>query len=172
MSVHEEVEEHVHHGSEPFDKIVAATMAFIAAVLAIVSVAGHHFTTETVLNQQQASDQWSFYQGKDTRRYLAQTTYDSLVGLKGDPEVANRYASDALKYKSQGDAIQEKAREYEKECKKSGNIARRFDFGEVFLEVAIVFSSLAILTKRKPLYMLGVGSALIGGVIAVTAYWV
>jgi len=32
-------------------------------------------------------------------------------------------------------------------------------------------SSLAILLKRKPLFVAGVGSAVIGVLISVTAYW-
>ncbi len=171
MSVHEEVEEHLHHAQDPFDKTVAGSMAIIAALLAVVSVLGQHYNTETLLNQQFASDEWSFYQGKDIRRYVAQSTHDSLAALKGDPEMANRYADDATKYRKQSLDIQDKAREFEKERSKTGVVARRFHLGEVFLEVAIVFSSLAILTKRKPLFMFGVTSALIGATIAITAYW-
>ncbi len=172
MSVHEELEEHVHHAHEPFDKIVAGTMAIIAALLAVVSVLAQHYNTDTVLNQQLASDQWALYQGKDIRRYLAQTSHDSLAALKGDPAATSRFADEAVKYRKQGAEIQEKARDYEKERNHTGRLATRFDFGEVFLELAIVFSSLAILTKRKPLFMLGVGSALVGAVIALTAYWI
>ncbi len=172
MSVHEEVEERVHHAHDPFDKIVAGSMAIIAASLAIVSVAGQHYNTETLLNQQLASDEWSFYQGKDIRRYVAQTTHDSLAALKADPVAVNRYADDAAKYRKQSSDIQEKARDFEKERTKNSSVANRFHFGEVFLEVAIVFSSLAILFKRKPLFMCGVLSGLVGAVIALTAYWV
>ncbi len=172
MSVNEELEEHVHYAQEPFDKIVAGSMAIIAASLAIVSVLGQHYNTETLLNQQLASDEWSFYQAKDIRRYVAQTTHDSLAALKGDPAAANRYADDAVKYRQQSLAIQEKAREFVKERTKTGSVARRFHFGEVFLEVAIVFSSLAILFKRKPLFMFGVASGLIGAFVALTAYWI
>ena len=82
-----------------------------------------------------------------------------------------KYAGDAEKYRMQAEQIADKAREYEKERTRDGEVARRFDFGEVFLEIAIVFSSLAILTKRRPFYMTGVASALLGCLIAITAYW-
>ena len=172
MSVNEELEEHVHHAQDPFDKRVAGSMAIIAALLAIVSVLGQHFNTETVLNQQFASDEWAYFQGKDTRRYLAQATKDNLAASKGSPELVAKYADDAAKYKVQSSEIQEKAKEFEKERRKTGNEAHRFHFGEVFLEVAIVFSSLAILTKRRPLFVFGVAAALVGATIAATAYWV
>ncbi len=171
MSVHEEVEEHVHHAQDPFDKIVAGTMAIIAALLAVVSVLAQHYNTDTVLNQQFASDQWALYQGKDIRRYLAQTTHDSLGALKGDAAMSSHYSDESAKYRKQATEIQQKAREFEKERDKTARLAGRFDIGEVFLELAIVFSSLAILTKRRMLFTLGVSSGLIGAVVALTAYW-
>ncbi len=171
MSVHEELQEHAEHAHQPFDKRVAATMAGIAAILALVSVLAQHYNTETIVAQQLASDQWAFYQAKDIRRYVAGATTDSVASETGDPAIVKKYAGDAEKYRMQAEQIADKAREYEKERTRDGEVARRFDFGEVFLEIAIVFSSLAILTKRRPFYMTGVASALLGCLIAITAYW-
>jgi hypothetical protein len=56
MSVNEELSEHSHEARDPFDKRVAVTMAIIAALLAIVSVAGHRASNEELLAQQKASD--------------------------------------------------------------------------------------------------------------------
>lgn len=110
MGALDEVQEHSHEASSGFDKRVAATIAVIAASLAIVSVLGHLASTEELLNQQRASDQWAFYQAKAIRLHI----------------------------------------------------------GEVFLEIAIVFASLAILTKRSLLWMTGIGSAPIGLGVAAT----
>ncbi|HLH01326.1 MAG TPA: DUF4337 domain-containing protein [Bryobacteraceae bacterium] len=170
MSVHEEVEEHVHHAQDPFDKIVAGTMAIIAALLAVVAMAAQHYNTETVLNQQFASDQWSYYQAKDIRRYVAQTTHDSLTALKGDQALVSHYADESAKYRKQADAIQEKAREFEAERDKTGRLALHFHFGEVLLEIGIVFSSLAILTKRRVFFIGGIVSAAAGVIIAAAAH--
>ena len=79
MSVHEELQEHAEHAHQPFDKRVAATMAGIAAILALVSVLAQHYNTETIVAQQLASDQWAFYQAKDIRRYVAGATTDSVA---------------------------------------------------------------------------------------------
>jgi hypothetical protein len=171
MPGHEEVEEHVHHAQNPFDKTVAGCMAIIAALLAIVSALGQHFNTEKLLNQQLASDQWAFYQAKDIRHYVAQVAEDTFTQVKVDPQLAAKYLQDSNRYKNQTAQIQEKARDFEKERDITGKRADRFHFGEVFLEVAIVLLSLAILTKRQPLFVGGVGSALVGVVVAATAYW-
>ncbi len=171
MPDHEEVEEHIHQAHNPFDKTVAGTMATIAALLAVVSVGGQHYNTEELLKQQQSSDQWAFSQAKDIRRYSAEVAQDLLGTVKADPATLNRYAQDAAKYKKQHDEIQEQAKDFEKESHRSGEKANKFHFGEIFLELAIVFSSLSILMKVKPLFLAGAAAALVGVFIALTAWW-
>jgi Domain of unknown function (DUF4337) len=169
MPVNEEIEEHAQHAHEPFDKTVAGTMAIIAALLAVVSVLGQHFQAEELLDQQQASDQWAFYQAKDIRRYAAQVAEDTLMQLKGSAAPISKYVEDEKRYLKQRAEIQERAREFERERDKSARKAVRFHVGEVFLEVAIVFSSLSILLKQRALFMAGAGAALLGVVISLTA---
>jgi hypothetical protein len=170
MSEHEEIEEHVHHAHEPFDKMVAATMAIMAALLAVVSVLGQHFITEELLMQAKASDQWAYYQAKDIRRFTAEATHDVVAELKAGAASATKYAQQAAKYRSDTKEIQDKARDYERESERNGRKGQRFHFGEIFLEIAIVFSSLAILSKMRPLFYLGIASALTGIVISATAW--
>lgn len=171
MSAHEEVEEHIHHAHDPFEKTVAGTMAIIAALLAVVSVLGQHFNTEKLLAQGKASDQWAYSQAKDIRHYVAEATRDSLKDLRPGSAMVSTYDQDAKKYKKQAADIQDKARDLEKERDRYGDKADRFHFGEVFLEVAIVLSSLSILTKRPLFFWGGVAAAIGGLVIGVTAYW-
>ena len=170
MAEQEEIEEHVHHAKEPFDKIVAGTMAIIAALLAIVSVLGQHFTTETILQQEKSSDEWSFYQAKNIRRYSAQMGQDVLTQMKASPDAIAKYVKDGEKYDKQMEEIQKEAKDFEKERDSAEAKSKRFHFGEVFLEIAIVLSSLAILTKMKPMYVAGAILAVLGVVYAATAY--
>jgi hypothetical protein len=169
MSVHEEVEEHIHHAAEPFDKRVAGSMAIVAALLAVVSVWGQHLTTEELLLQQRSSDQWAYYQAKSIRRYMSETTRDTVQQVKGDPAVVRRYDQYAEKYKKDGDEIQKEAQGLQDESRHTGSKAVRVHGGEVFLEVAIVFSSLAILTKRTALFGAGLLAALVGIGVSVSA---
>ncbi len=171
MSAEEEVEEHVQHARNPFDKTVAGTMAITAALLAVVSVLGQHFNTEKLLNQQFASDQWAYYQAKDIRRYTSQVAQDTLHGLKADAGTVKKYADDEHKYKNQAAAIQDKAHEFEKERDKVGTKADYFHIGEIFLELSIVFSSLSILMKVRPLFLAGAAAAIVGIVISIVAWW-
>lgn len=170
MAGPDEIDEHVHHARDPFDKVVAGTMAIIAALLAIVSVLGLHFISEKLLNQQFNSDQWSYYQAKNIRRYMAQVARDLLTQTNAGSEMIGRYTKDIARYDGDMKTIQEKAREYEKERDVDGRKAEFFHIGEVFLEVGIVLSSLAILTKRKLWYSAGIGSAVVGVLAAASAF--
>lgn len=172
MSVEEELHEHAEHAKEPFDKNVAITMAIIAALLAIVSVLGHILTTEELLAQQKASDQWAYSQAKDIRRYDSEIAKDMLVALKGEAEMVERYKSNSEKYKKDHDDIQDKATELEKERDNKGKQALRLEISEVFMEVGIVFASLAILSKKPLVWYLSMLSALAGSAIAVTTVFV
>ena len=170
MPAPEELEEHIHHAHEPFDKMVAASMAIIAALLAVVSVLGQHFVAEELLMQAKASDQWSYFQAKDIRRFTAEATRDMLAELKQGASAGTKYNEQAARYKSEAAEIQDKAQEYEHESERAGRKGKRFHFGEIFLEIAIVFSSLAILAKAKPLFLAGITCAAVGVVISVTAW--
>ena len=171
MAVHEEVEEHVEHAKNPFDRTVAGSMAIIAALLAIVSVLGQHFNTEELLLQGQASDEWAYYQAKDIRRFTAEATRDTLGELKQGAAPIQLYNKAAQKYRKDSEEIQNKARELEGDRDRSHRKANRFHIGEIFLEVAIVFSSLSILMKTRPLFFGGIVAAIIGLGLSITAWW-
>lgn len=174
MSALDELSEHSEHAAHSggsFDKRVALTMAIIAAALAIVSVLGHLATTEELINQQRASDQWSFYQAKNIRRYMADVARDLSINMKS-AELSEKYAKDSERYTQDGEEIQGKAKEFQAESDHAGHKALRLHFGEVFLEIAIVFASLAILTKRSALWLTSIGSGLLGVAIAATEVFV
>jgi hypothetical protein len=175
MSVNEELSENAEHAKDPFDRNVAVTMAIIAASLAIVSVLGQVFSTEELLAQQQASDQWAFYQAKSIRRYesdIARDMFKGAASVEGNAKSAETYAANAERYEKEGGEIQVEARKLEAESKLKGQEALRMHIGEVFLEVGIVFASLAILTKRRMVWSAAIGSACIGIGIAATAIFI
>jgi hypothetical protein len=174
MEVNDELNENAEHAREPFDKKVAVTMAIIAALLAIDSVAGHIFSTEELLAQQGASDQWAFSQAKDIRRYDSEIAADILKLTKGEgvEERLKHYTENAAKYEKDHAEIQAKAKEFEAERDLKGHKARRLEIGEVFLEIGIVFASLAILSKRALVWGMSLISAGVGVAIAATMLFI
>ena len=170
MSSAEELQEELEKVKEPFDKKVAATMAILAALLAVVSVLGHIMTTEELLNQQKASDQWAYYQAKSIRRYQSEVARDLFAGMKLSDK-SREYTDNAAKYRKDDEEIQKQAEELEKESHRHGQQALGAHFGEVFLEFSIVLASLAILAKRAVLWYGAMAAGLIGACIAGTTYW-
>jgi hypothetical protein len=167
MSVEEELQEHTEHAKQPFDKKVAATMAILAALLAVVSVLGHIMTTEELLLQQRASDQWAYYQAKSIRRYQSEVARDLFAGMKLSDQ-STQYQKNAEKYRKDDEEIQKEAQGLEQESHLRGRQALRLHFGEVFLEFSIVFASLAILTKRPLLWYVAIAGGAVGAGAAVT----
>jgi CheY-like chemotaxis protein len=64
------VEELEEQRGKTFTKRVALTTAIFAVILAITSLGGNNAMKEMLLAQQQASDQWAFYQAKVIREHL------------------------------------------------------------------------------------------------------
>lgn len=170
MSVEEELGEQAEKAKEPFERNVAVSMAIIAAALAVVTVLGHIYANEELLAQQRASDQWAYYQAKSGRRYESEIARDVLQQINGAAAAKSveKYAADKEKYEKEGEEIQVEARNLEAESKINGQRALRMHTGEVFLEVGIVFASLAILTKRKVAWSAAILSACVGCGIALT----
>jgi len=172
MSVDEELQEHAEHAKEPFDKKVAVTMAIIAAMLAIDGVMGHLLTTEELLLQQKASDQWSYYQAKSVRRYTSEVASDLFKGLTSAAaeKSVEAYKKKGEKYDDDMKEITKEAKGLEAESKTKGEQAHCLDYGEVFLELGIVFASMAILTKQHIIWYASMASALVGLGIALSMF--
>lgn len=169
-----ELQENAEHGREnPSLAPISVTMAIIAVFVAVVSLLGHRAHTEEVLFQAKASDQWSYYQAKSIRRHNYDMALDMLSMVefkdKGQADkVRAKYSSEAARYDKEQAEIEEQAKDLEGESAHEQHKANRFDLGEVFLEVALVISSLALLTGKRGFWFLGMLSALAGVGVAVT----
>jgi hypothetical protein len=174
MSLDEELSEHAKEAKAPFEKKVAGSMAVIAAALAVVSVFGQLYANEELLAQQKSSDQWAYYQAKSSRRYASDIARDILKTMTGEPaaQTAEAYAKNSERYEREGDEIQAEAKKLAAESELKGKQALRLHIGEIFLEIGIVFATLAILTKRDLVWWIAILSAAGGVAIALTTRFV
>ena len=155
---------------------VSLTMAILAVMVATCTLLGHRAHTEEILLQTRATDQWSYYQAKNMRRNNLEALDAVLTTLKDtDPQraaqVQKQFHEEIEKYRDQQKDIQGEARGLEAEVQHASRRADRFDLGEVFLEIGIVLSSLAILTKRKGFFFGGAAASAVGLVLGVKAYF-
>jgi hypothetical protein len=171
MSVQQQLKQTAEEVKHPFDRKVAASMAIIAAVLAIVAVLGHNTSTRAVLRQQEASDQWAFAQAKSIRRYESDMGRDILaaIGTPAAQKLSREYAANINRYEKEMEEIRQQATVSQGESRLKRLQASRLQIGEVFLQIAIVLASLAILTRRNLVWRASLISASIGATIAITA---
>ncbi len=169
-----ELQENAEHGREnPSLAPISITMAILAVCVAVVSLLGHRAHTEELLMQNRATDQWSYYQAKNIRRHNYEMSLDllALVEFKDKEQAAKvheKYQKEAERYTKEQAEIEEQAKDFENESARAQRKADRFDLGEVFLEIALVISSLALLTKNRFYWLLGMLSGAAGLVVAAT----
>jgi hypothetical protein len=158
-----------------FTRKTALLTTVYAVFLAIVSLAGNNAAKEVSLAQQQASDQWAFYQAKSMREQLYHVerlrVEDELVergkALTGEALAHKQALLEFATHEDERHArekkeIEDKARELEHE--RDLNRARDpyFDFGEVLLQIAIVLGSMSILTRARPIFHASLVAAALG----------
>ena len=170
-----ELQEHAEHAAHNRQLApVSLTMAFLAVAVAVVSLLGHRAHTEEVVLQSQANDQWGYYQGKDIRLH-ADKKFAALTGFVAvsDPAKAEqaRTANDneIEEYGKQTKEIQAEAKKLEQEMRFEARRADRFDLAEVFLEIALVITSITLLSGNRMFWYAGIMLGAIGLITACTS---
>ena len=156
---------------------VSLTMAILAVMVATVSLLGHRAHTEEILLQTRATDQWAYYQAKNIRRNNLEALDDVLTALENTKEeraqeVQKRFHEEIDKYRDQQKDIQNEARGLEAEVGRASRRADRFDLGEVFLEIALVVTSITLLTDNRRYWYFGFVLATVGIVAAGSGFMV
>ncbi|MBV8819499.1 MAG: DUF4337 family protein, partial [Acidobacteriaceae bacterium] len=100
------------------------------------------------------------------RRYESEIARDIMAAVRGAKE--GDYQKNAERYRKEADDIQDIAQKYEEESHLAGRQALRLHIGEIFLEIGIVFASLAILTKRESIWLLAIFASAAGLLLAAT----
>jgi len=173
-----ELHEHAEHGREHPDLApITLTMAVLAVLVATVSLLGHRTHTEEIILQNKVTDQWSYYQAKNIRLHTDELFAD-LAGVvtSKDAESAaklqEKVHAEAERYKDEKKELETKAHELEAEFAVTNHKANRFDLGEVFLEIALVITSITLLSGRRIFWHLGLLLATAGILVAASAWLV
>lgn len=171
MEPHEihEFTEQVQEGGEQKMRAVSLTISILAVLVAMVTVLGHRTHTEAVLMQTRAADQWNEYQAKKIRQGQISVAADllSLQPNANQAAVEKRlgdYKSHIAKWNADLNENENRAREFEAKVDEAERKASRYDLGEALLQIAVVLSSITLLTRQR-LYV-GMGLVLgIGGLV-------
>jgi hypothetical protein len=171
--VHElqEQVEHVGHGAGTAP--VSLTMAILAVIVATVSLLGHRTNTEELILQSKITDQWAYFQAKSIRRHADQTVADlaSVLTAKDAEQlgkIREKYQAEAESYRDQQNEVEAEAKELQTESQKEHRRADRYDLGEVFVEIALVITSITLLSGRRPFWYAGMVIGAVGVSVAIT----
>jgi hypothetical protein len=154
---------------------ITLTMAVLAVLVATVSLLGHRTHTEEIILQNKVTDEWAYYQAKNIRRHTDElfadlTTVIAGKDAEGVAKLHEKYRAEADRYKDEQKELDTKARELEKEAELTRRKADRFDLGEVFLEIALVITSITLLSGRRIFWHFGLFIATAGILLAASAW--
>ncbi|HME44029.1 MAG TPA: DUF4337 domain-containing protein [Syntrophorhabdales bacterium] len=158
-----------------FTRRVALVTALFAVCLAITSLGGNRAMKEMLLSQQEASNQWAYYQAKVIREHLYRS--QSLLleaqllerGSAMKPEAKERIESlmkkagdEATRFATEKNGVEEEARKLEHNRDTYRAKDPYFEYAEVLLQIAIVMASIAILSGSRPVFYFSLMSAILG----------
>ncbi|MGA3113686.1 MAG: DUF4337 domain-containing protein [Syntrophobacteraceae bacterium] len=166
-----------------FTRRVALVTAVFAVVLAIASLGGNHAMKEMLLAQQQASDQWAYYQAKSIREHLYKTQKVllenelDLLSQTASPESAEKVkasiealAGGESKFVSDKKEIEQEARKLEKERDTYRSQDPYFEYAEVLLQIAIVMASVSIISASGAVFGFSLLVASLGALMCANGY--
>jgi hypothetical protein len=110
--------------------------------------------------QSRAGDQWNEYQAKKIRMDNLSVNVDLLALQPGSDASAvaaktMEYQAHIEKWKTDLAEEQERARDFEREVTGAETKAARYDLGGALLQIAVVLSSITLLTRRRAYFLLG-----------------
>ena len=175
----EELEE---RRDKTFSRRVALTTAIFAVILAIASLGGSNAMKEMLLAQQEASNQWAYYQSKVIREHLnrgnkllLETQLAEPSALKGAERakfeaLAQKFGDEEKRMNVDKKEIEPKAKAAEAERDRNQAKDPYFDYAEVLLQISIVCASIAILSASRPMFWFSSVLASLGLLLTINGF--
>ncbi len=153
-----------------------ALSTVIFAVCATLSTfKGGGFSTRSVMSQSQASDQWAYFQSKGIKAYLYELQAEKMelelqaLQRTAPKETVTAYKDKIADYKKKIDKyegekaeIQDKARKLEAIRDESQLHSKAFGVAVIYLQIAILLSTIAGLLRKKQVWYLGLVTGSLG----------
>ena len=161
--LHEQTHETAKHSSEAWISGVALSTAILAVLAAIASLLSGEHANEAMLNQIEASSQWSYYQAKSIKAAVL----DAKIAFTGTPNESDqskrvRYEKEQQEIKSEAEAKQAAAKSY---FHKHEVFAR----GVTMFQIAIAIAAISALTKKRRFWIVSLLFGAVGCAFLVLA---
>jgi hypothetical protein len=157
---------------EDWLKWVALSTTVLAVAAAISSLRSSTYSTRTQLQTTIENNQWSYFQSKSIKQHTLECQLDifRLDRLRASSEQVNKYLDEKIKLYESDIARYNKEKEYikaqaeassakEDQYKEKGG---KFSIAAVFLQIAIMLSSMSALLKRKMSWLVGLAIGCVG----------
>ena len=153
---------------------LALTTVIIALGATMSTLSVGKFSNRGILKQTQASNQWAYYQAKSIKAYLYELQKEKLeTDLKLSPNIdegvrneyeqkITKYGEQIRRYEQEKIDIQGQAQSLEKERDQAMVHSQQFGLAVIFLQLAILMSSIASLMRKKLMWVVGLMVGLLG----------
>ncbi|MBL8765131.1 MAG: DUF4337 domain-containing protein [Phycisphaerae bacterium] len=126
---------------------VAIATATLAALASVSSLLATRHTTEAMIDQISASDQWSYYQAKSVKEAIVRGKMDQLAALGKEPtqadrETVARYEREQNEITAAAKSLQVSADDHRRRSALLANAA-------TLTQIAIALCAISLLTRRS-----------------------
>jgi hypothetical protein len=160
---------------EPWLNYLALTTVILAVCATLSTFRGGGFSSRSVLSQSHAANQWAYYQAKSIKGYLYELQKEKFelelkaLGPKGPRALVDEYqkkidfyAKNIKRYNEEKAQIEKDARNFETLRDDAQKHAQSFGIAVIFLQIAILLSSIAALMKKKRVWVIGLVTGAVG----------
>jgi uncharacterized protein DUF4337 len=141
--LHEHAHETAKHSHELWISWVALSTAIFAVLAAIASLLSGEHANEAMLNQIEASSQWSYYQAKSIKAAVL----DAKAAFTGTPDESDQ--SKSARYEKEQEEIKSEAERKEAAAKSFFHKHEVFARGVTMFQIAIAIAAISALTRKR-----------------------
>ena len=164
---HEHLQEHVHHSAEHsrerWISWVALSTAILAVLAAIAGLLSGRYVNEAMMNQIEASDQWSYYQAKSIKAAVL----DAKTSLSVAPNDSDQSKRD--RYEKEQEKIKSEAEQKEAAAKSNFHKHEVFAGGVTMFQIAIAIAAISALTRKRRFWIVSLLFGAVGCAFLVLA---
>lgn len=155
-----------------FEKTVAVSIACMAVVLAFISDHADDAKTDAILNTNEASNAWSYFQAKSTKQHVTESDLyllDVLV-VDGEAGLRTKLETEIARYDAEKREIKLEAEQLAEAATRASAVDERAGQGALFLQLAIVLASGSILARWTKLWIVSLLVAVVGTGVGLSSW--
>jgi hypothetical protein len=164
--------------SDHLNSWVAVAIALLAAFMGICSIKDGNIVQNMQQSQATSIDTWNYYQAKNIREDIYQTTADQmrmqastqtgLSGVSAAAKKADEYQQRADKEKTEKGKVQDDAKAADKAYNDWNFRDDQFDLADASISLAISLLAVTALTKKRWLFFIAMLPAIFGLVMGLS----